>query len=336
MSPGSLLDADHPENGVLIPRRFTFNHYVPLQVSEKSLYDDAEAAVIVSYFRNSDRRCFYILNEMRKTINGNIWQMVKLFSSIWLFATVLLVLAFSGESWELISSAASTLIDADENFGIKERDALLVLVKPLGGLIAVFIAASLIATFQASGYKLQQEHSARELNWFLSRWLDRINDRYRDAKAEAMGATVGEEKDTKKVAAAARNWHKIMIWMAFRSFFIESFYRNIRFQIDRNRSYYDMGPAFVLFFGTIGLAITYSMAPFLLPGDFAMGIVFLALLAFVSVFYWLRYHRKVVPIELEENWIGFDNLELGKVMDEVVGAYGEEVGYWKNRTGRAE
>ncbi|PQA89253.1 hypothetical protein [Hyphococcus luteus] len=55
-----------------------------------------------------------------------------------------------------------------------------------------------------------------------------------------------------------------------------------------------------------------------------------------SVVYWRWHHRIVVPSELDENWLGYGNLELGKVMDEVVGKYGEEVGYWKNRTGRVE
>lgn len=151
-----------------------------------------------------------------------------------------------------------------------------------------------------------------------------------------MGATVGEEKDTNKVSEAAKRWHKIMMWMAFRLFFIESFYRNIRFQIDRNRSYYDLGPSIVLALGFIGLAIFYLTNPDWRPGDIWMGSVLFALLVFISAFYWRLYHRKVVPIELDQNWIGFENLEMGKAMDDVVGNYGEEVGYWKNRTGRVE
>ena len=89
-------------------------------------------------------------------------------------------------------------------------------------------------------------------------------------------------------------------------------------------------------FGLIVLVIIYSMLPSLLPKDVVMdGLLFVLVMAVSAVFLKL-YHRKVVPIELDPNWLGFDHLELGKSIDEVVGGYGEEVGYWKNRTGRSE
>jgi hypothetical protein len=97
-----------------------------------------------------------------------------------------------------------------------------------------------------------------------------------------------------------------------------------------------MGPAIVLFVAVIILSIVYSNFSELRPSDAAMASVLALLLAAVTFVYWRRYHRKVVPVELDENWLGFGNLDLGQVMDEVVGKYGEEVGYWKNRTGRIE
>jgi hypothetical protein len=36
----------------------------------------------------------------------------------------------------------------------------------------------------------------------------------------------------------------------------------------------------------------------------------------------------------QADWLGFDNLNVDRGMDEVVGKYAEDVGYWKGRLDR--
>ena len=44
MSPGSLLDADHPENGVLIPCRFTIGGYWRSQFCFEMAHPEGESS----------------------------------------------------------------------------------------------------------------------------------------------------------------------------------------------------------------------------------------------------------------------------------------------------
>lgn len=53
---------------------------VQQQANKLSLYEDAEGAFMISLFRSVDRRCYYVLNEMRKAINGNARSIVVTFS----------------------------------------------------------------------------------------------------------------------------------------------------------------------------------------------------------------------------------------------------------------
>lgn len=286
-----------------------FNSPVPLRVNERSLYEDAENAVIVSLFRESDRRCFYALNEMRKTINGNIRVLMFLFSTLLVVASAALVTLFAGATIETMPHNA------------------------IPAALGVGVLMVLMYLIQTAMYQKQQEHSARELGLFLSRWLDRLSFRFQEATAHAIGVTVGEEKDTEKIAIDARKWHKIMMWMAFRSFFIESFYRNIRFQMDRNRTYYDAVPALVLVLcaGAVGWA---ALTPAFRPGDSATAGIFMFLFVSLAAVFLRLYYKTVIVKELDHStWLGFDNLQVSKAMDDVVGKYGEEVGYWKNRLG---
>ena len=286
-----------------------FNTHVPLRVNERSLYEDAENGVIVSLFRESDRRCFYALNELRKTINGNIRMLMLLFCLILIGSSAGLVAVFAGRTTSTLSG----------------------ILLPAG--VAVFAVMCVMYLVQTAMYQKQQEHSARELGLFLSRWLDRLSFRFQEATAHAIGVTVGEEKDTEKIANDARKWHKIMMWMAFRSFFIESFYRNIRFQMDRNRSYYDAVPAIVVVL-CVGALIWAYLSPGLRPGDSTAAAVFAFLFVILVTVNLRLYYKTVIVKELDHStWLGFENLQVSKAMDDVVGKYGEEVGYWKNRLG---
>lgn len=281
-----------------------FNRQVALTVNSRALYEDAEGAFIISLFRRNDRRCYYILNEMRKTINGNARRLVLLFS-------LLLAGVFAAE-----------LILPAEAFATK--------------LALCAATVALMFIWHNAGYQKQQQHNVRELRSFLTRYLGRISDRYREATGIARGVTVGDETDSKKLSEAARKWHKIMIWMPFRTFFIECFVRNVLYQINRNCTYYlyIVPLTLLLIAGAAVLAVEthwIALADFTTIEGAALIVGFL----FVALFYVERINKVVIAEELDQlDWLGYDNLNVSAAMDDVVGKYAEDVGFWKGRLDR--
>jgi len=164
----------------------------------------------------------------------------------------------------------------------------------------------------------------------------RISDRYREATGIARGVTVGDETDSKKLSEAARKWHKIMIWMPFRTFFIECFVRNVLYQINRNCTYYlyIVPLTLLLIAGAAVLAVEthwIALADFTTIEGAALIVGFL----FVALFYVERINKVVIAEELDQlDWLGYDNLNVSAAMDDVVGKYAEDVGFWKGRLDR--
>ncbi len=289
-----------------------FSGKVPIASNEQALYEDAEGAVIISLFRGNDRRCYYALDQMRKIINDNARRLVFLFSAILICSVFSLIWIFVEH--ENLPTFQLTLTGS---------------LITLGSIVTMLLAHS-------GGYQKQQQHAVRELSLLLSRYLDRINDRFRDATTHAMGVTVGEEKNSKKMAGDAIRWHKLMMWMPFRAFFIESFVRNIKFQIDRNCGYYLLIPPILVVTGSALIALLFWSKAISLGGNAINNGSILIILASALTFTYVKLiYKVVIANEFDQsNWLGFDNLSVGKAMDDVVGKYAEEVGYWKNRLER--
>jgi hypothetical protein len=299
-----------------------FSAQVALSANSNSLYEDAEGAFIVSLFRSIDRRCYYVLNEMRKTINDNARHMIVLFS--------LMLFAWSGTAiWAYCDAVAAS-----------PGGAMAVISRPM--LIAFPLwAASVVAMLmiQAYGYRQQQRHNSRELRFFLTKYLGRIADRYREATGNAKQVTVGDETDSHSLSRAAQKWHKIMVWIPFRTFFIECYVRNIRYQINRNCGYYLWIPPVSVF--VLALVILYFVVYGAPPASsatlhstsFALTAMSLAVMLGIFLFvYFDRIHSVVLSEELSRlDWLGYENLNVSSAMDEVVGKYAEEVGFWKER-----
>jgi len=289
-------------------RRF-FSDPVDLEAEDDALYEDCEGAVLVARFRRHDRRCYFLLNEMRKLINGNARRLVILFSVL------------TGAA--LIASAA----------------VVRVVPAPDGAIAAgVVNFAAILSMFvwHSTGYQKQQQHNSRELRAFLTRYLGRISDRYRDVKANARGVTVGDETDSKKLAEDATRWHKILMWLPLRTYAIESFVRIVMYQINRNTRYYEyMVPAFLVLVAIAAVA-TFAYGAWSLEAAFTPYHGFYALtVALMLAIYVQRILAVVVADELSAlDWLGYDNLDVSDGMDEVVGKYAEDVGFWKRRLDR--
>jgi hypothetical protein len=65
-----------------------FSTSIPTDTNPQNLYEDIESAFIVSMFQHSDKPCFYVLSQFRKTINANVMILAIVFSAIVSFVAV--------------------------------------------------------------------------------------------------------------------------------------------------------------------------------------------------------------------------------------------------------
>jgi hypothetical protein len=304
-------------------KRF-FSMGVPLASSPNSLYEDVEGAVVIRMFRETDTHCYHVLNEMRKTINDNVrglvvgLQLVLLGWFVLFYLIILNAPASSSRSWGGITAWP--------------ENPLFPLLAGLTG--SALIIGLIMELAHANGYTKQQQHSLRELRLFLTRYLGRIADRYREVTGNAKQVTVGKETDSKKLSAEAQLWHKIMIWVPFRAFYIESFVRNVKYQIDRNSGYYVLLHRAGFLLLILACATALLVAPsFGAARDAIWGLA----LATVALFIWYQrlIARVVLADELSQlDWLGYSTLNVSDAMDAVVGKYAEDVGFWKGRFDR--
>lgn len=301
---------------------------VDITANPASLYEDAEGAHIIDLFRNVDRRCYYLLNEMRKTLNDNVRRLILLLTlglSLWTF-------------YALAEFAAITHILARDPSANGLNGSANHLIGPFLGFVLALIMFFVI---QGNGYRQQQRHGMRELRSFLTLYLGRIADRYRETTGNAKQVTVGAETNSAKLSEAAKKWHKTLIWLPFRTFFIECFVRNVLYQINRNSGYYLWIPPLavaallLLIANAAGAALWLAGGPMQATPLLMSAAILALMLAILLYFYFDRIHAVVLRDEIGElDWLGFESLDLSSVMDEVVGKYAEDIGFWKQRMPR--
>jgi len=304
-----------------VARKF-FSNQVNISADIASLYEDVEGAVIIRMFRIRDRRGYYLLNEMRRIVNDNVRKLAFLYTAIVLGVLV-----------------AALFFLPSLHAQMPEQTGFMAFVKGAGLTGAALCAAGIFLMWLTyyMEYVPNQRNNGREMRSFLSRYMSRLSDRYRDSLANARAVTVGDETDSARLSARAQKWHKIVLWMSFRSFFMESFVRNILYQIGRNCGYY-----IVLVPISLLLMIAFTLAvlgwSLHLPlGIFAApGIVFYVAFAILVVLYVYFMRRSMAPIDEmnQADWLGFDDFNVDKGMDQVVGKYAEDVGFWKGRLDR--
>lgn len=301
---------------------------VPIASDPRALFEDVEGAVIAQQFADSEHGLLYMLNETRKLMNANVRRL-----SIWLSAILSVVLIAN------IVLNAVGVVDAlgplhGDLVGESTAGALNSLMFGAGSCI---LAALVMWALYYAEYAPYQRNTAREMANFLTRYCARLNDHYRTAIGRAKSVTVGEERDSKQLSAEARLWTLNINWLALRVFFIESYVRNVVFQITRNSSYYLL---FVPAAFMLGLLALFGLAAALdLFNPFAtiiaLGWVFPVLFILVGVLYAFFLGNSMRALEEidQGEWISFHTLKLNQVLGEVVGKYAEDVGYWKNRVG---
>ncbi len=300
---------------------------VPVEADQRALFEDVEGQVIARQFHKSDAGVIYLLNEGRKLMNRNVFILSGLFAVI--LGLVLIGNVFANE------------------FGLVDMLGLFPGgIGPISGDIAgslVFGAATCVlgamvmwALYYAE-YAPYQRNTAREMANLLTRYLARVNDHYRTAVGKARSVTVGQERDSKQLAEQAKLWTLNITWIALRVFFVETYVRNVVFQIRRNSNYYLMFVPLGVVVAT-GLVLgALSAFTGLSPFDpiLSLGWVFIALFLLVALLYSFFLSNALNSLsEIDQGeWISFHTLRLNQVLGEVVGKYAEDVGYWKNRIG---
>jgi hypothetical protein len=282
-----------------------FNGQVDLTANEHSLYEEVDGMHSIYMFGNpqADLAAYNLINEARKNINANALKLILSFLFSVLASIGIVVFYTKQTVWSFVA---------------------------LGG-------AALFMGFLQFAYRNMQEHSIRALGKFMNLYVGYLSDRFRDVTGKALGVPVGNEKDAKVLSDNAKIWNKLMVWMAFRAFFIETFLRNQIYQIHRNSGYYKLFSDFLVFLVIPFLIFAghafgfYDLAPYL---ENSGRWVAAAALGLGVVYFWL-IRIPVITEELQQqDWRGFDKLNLGEKMDEVVGKYAEEIGYWKQRLER--
>lgn len=301
---------------------------VPIEADPRSLFEDVEGAVVVKMFHESDRGLYFLLNESRKMINANVRKLTVWFSAI--LSAVLLVNLLYNDGGVL---DFASLFAIDDGFPIPAQafnSLLFGVATTLGGAVLMW-------ALYFTEYAPFQRNNTREMANYLTRYLARINDHYRTAIGKAKSVTVGEERDTKAMAAQAEHWHLVITWLAFRVFFVETYVRNAAFQITRNSSYYlFFVPAIFIAVIALALGVLSSLGVFHPFERIAeLGWVFGVLFVLVAVVYVLFLANAMDCLdEIDQGeWISFHTLKLNAMMGEIVGKYAGEVGYWKNRVG---
>ncbi len=300
---------------------------VPISADQRALFEDIEGAVIAGQFQKSDAGLIYLLNEARKIMNTNVMILSALFSII--LGAVLVGNVFAHQF-----GVVSALGLFPDGLGFMDSQTASSLVFGAGSCV---VGAMLMWALYYAEFAPYQRNTAREMANLLTRYLARVNDHYRTAVGKARSVTVGEEREPKALGEKAKLWTLNMSWIALRVFFVETYVRNVVFQIRRNSNYYlmFMPLGVVVATGVIlgGLAAFTGLAPF--ASIWQLGWVFAVLFLLVATLYSFFLSNALNALEEidQGEWISFHTLKLNQVLGEVVGKYAEDVGYWKNRIG---
>jgi len=287
-----------------LARKFLSNPVI-LDTDHRNLYDDEEGAVIAKMFKCSDRPILYAVDSFRRVVGDNARQLIHHF-----------FLAF------LMAAAG----------------AFLATKFPLAGG-AVFVAAVVGSFATYLIYKAARDSGFADFSGLLERYLAGVSDKFFQASSRMVQAVLGEEDDQSALAEKSEKWHKIMLWLGFRTFFIESFLRSEVYQARRNLEYYQLYGSVLLI--VVPLAMGF-MAYGLNPGAFAMDklvhplthipLVLFGLSAVLAVVSFLFVSRKDADLALsQKDWRGFKALHMEGQLREVIGKYAQEAAIGKRR-----
>lgn len=296
--------------------RVFLSNGVALTTDHNNLYEDEEGAVIIRMFRRSDRPIFFAIDRFRRVVGDNARRVTAHFvvaTAIPLIAAALLSALQLGQNPAAIVCAGIATV--------------------LGWVIALFSYVT---------YTKARDSGFDAFSGLLERYLAGVSDKFFHANTRMSQVILGEEDDHDRLAENAEKWHKIMLWLGLRTFFIESFLRGAVYQARRNLGFYGVGAFLLLVLVPGFVALSHILAALeaaswnfgtaasALSGDFAGAFYAVAFASGLICHLILR--RKDADLALsQKDWRGFGALHMEEKMREVIGKYAQEAAIGKRR-----
>jgi len=313
-----------------------FGTSIPTDTNPQNLYEDIESAFTVSMFKDSDKPCFYVLSQFRKSINANVMILSIVFSAIVSLVAVANIML-------------STSIDFYGAFNVGEKLpvtlSLWVVSLPIDisrdffnrfvfGIVTCFLGYCLMWLFYHTEYSQFQRYNGQHLKTYLVDYLARLNNNFRQIQTNAAN-TMLAEASVEEMKHDAVLWITNLRWMAFRAFYIESYLKNILFQIRRNSSYYLL--LVPLLFFTLLLAVTSVMG---LPEFNVLNLesaiykqnsfyLFFAMLLLAYYQYLRRSVSFIWESIQQHDWFKFRELDIQDAMTRILDAYVTQLDRWR-------
>jgi hypothetical protein len=213
-----------------------------------------------------------------------------------------------------------------------DNEALVAIASCALGTILMLAAYSL-------AYVHHQRNNGMQLNNFVQRYLSYLNRLGQESQRHAGAEQLDQRSaNVEELVKSAGTWFVNFQWTAMRVFFIESFVRNVLFQVRRNSGFYAFYvPAGFLAFITVLAGILniheldatdatsrlYHMNAFFYVAFAAMTIVFLKIMA-------LPVDRVLEQIK-GQAWERFNKMNLQDATQTLVQRDKREIANWKNR-----
>jgi hypothetical protein len=334
-APNTVYDEAHAAVDFEKAKQF-FGTSIPTDTNPQNLYEDIDGAFIVSMFKDSDKPCFYVLSQFRKTINANVMILSIVSSAIVSFVAVANIML-------------STSIDFYGAFNIGERLPstlnLWAVSLPIDiprdffnrlvfGFGSCFVGYCLMWLFYNTEYSQFQRYNGQHLKTYLVDYLAKINNNFRQIQTSAAN-TMLAEAPVEEMKHEAVLWITNLRWMAFRAFFIECYLKNILFQIRRNSSYY------LLLVPLLFLALLLVVSSLMhlqefdvlnLESEVYKQNSFYPFFAILLLAYY-RYLRRSVSFIWESieqhDWFKFRELNIQDAMTKILDAYVTQLDRWR-------
>jgi hypothetical protein len=313
-----------------------FRADVPRDTNALNLYDDVHNAFIVKLFTGSDKICFYVLSEFRKTINSNVTMLSVFFSLIVSAVAVLNILwSRSVDFYKLAGVPQGRWLPGVISFLGMEFQTKVVVNTAIFGAGSCAIGFGLMWLFYHIAYDQSQRHNGLQLNAFLVSYLADLNIQFTKIHTRATQAVV-EESDIDAMKKDAVLWITNLQWMAFRAFFIEEFLRSVLFQARRNTIYaLFLIPVFFIF-AMLVVAGLLNISQF---NIFDFGSAIYRQNTFYFFFAWLIYvyyrymTRSYSPVDesIDGRWSKFRELNLQGAMTKILESYANQLDQWRSR-----
>jgi hypothetical protein len=313
-----------------------FSTSISTDTNPQNLYEDIESAFTVSMFRQSDKPCFYVLSQFRKTINANVMILAIVFSAIVSFVAVVnIMLSTSVDFYGALNTGEKlpfTLNLWVVNLPIDiSRDFF---NRFVFGFVSCLVGYCVMWLFYHTEYSQFQRFNGQHLKTYLVDYLSRINNNFRQIQTNAAN-TMLAEAPVEEMKQDAILWITDLQWTAFRAFYIESYLKNTLFQIRRNSSYYLL--LVPLLFIALLLVVAAAMR---LPEFNVLNLesaiyrqnsfyLFFAMLLLAYYQYLRRSVSFIWESIAQHDWFKFRELDIQDAMTKILDAYVTQLDRWR-------